>query len=53
MALGRYISLEEARKKKRLDRFCKEHPSEGNEKEFDELLERMAFSKKPEEGDQT
>ncbi len=53
MARGKYLSLEEARKLKRLDRFCKEHPSEGDEQEFDELFERMAFSKKPEEDAQT
>ena len=53
MARGKYLSLEEARKLKRLDRFAKEHPSEGDEQKFDELFERMAFSKKPEEGDQT
>jgi hypothetical protein len=27
---GKYLSLEEARKAGKLDRFCKEHPSEGN-----------------------
>ena len=27
MARGKYLSLEEARKQKRLDRFCKENPS--------------------------
>ena len=27
MAIGKYLSLEEARKKDKLDRFCKEHPS--------------------------
>ena len=53
MARGKYLSLEEARKMKRLDRFAKEHPSEGDEKEFDGLFERMAFSKMPEEDDQT
>lgn len=53
MARGKYLSLEEARKMKRLDRFAKEHPSEGDEKEFDELFERMARPKKPEEDAQT
>ena len=42
MATGKYLSLEEARKQKRLDRFCREHPSEGDEKTFDDLLEAMA-----------
>ena len=27
VARGKYLSLEEARKQKRLDRFCKENPS--------------------------
>ena len=34
MARGKYLSLEEARKMKRLDRFAKEHPSEGDKKLF-------------------
>ena len=29
MAIGKHISLEEAQKQKKLDRFCKEHPTEG------------------------
>ncbi len=45
MARRKYLSLEEARKQKRLDRFCKEHPSEGDEKAFDELLDAMASGK--------
>ena len=53
MARGKYLNLEEARKLKRLDRFCKEHPSEGDEEIFDELFERMALPKKPEEDAQT
>ena len=44
MSTGKYLSLEEARIKKKLDRFCKEHPSEGDEKAFDDLLGRMAKS---------
>jgi len=35
MAIGKYLSLEEAREKKKLDRFIKEHPSKGDEKVFD------------------
>jgi len=27
MARGKYLSLEEAHKQERLDRFCKEHPT--------------------------
>lgn len=46
MATGKYLSLEEARKAKELDRFAKEHPTEGSKKEFDTLLLRMAKSSK-------
>ena len=35
MATGKYLSLEEARKQDRLDRFCKEHPSTGDRDQFD------------------
>lgn len=41
MARGKYLSLEEARKLKKLKQFAKEHPSEGDEKDFDELFDRM------------
>lgn len=44
MATGKHISLEEARKAKKLDRFCKAHPSTGDEDAFDELFMRMAKS---------
>lgn len=47
MARGKYLSLEEARKQKRLDRFCKEHPSEGDKKRFDRLLGAMAHGGLP------
>ena len=53
MATGKYLSLEEARKLKRLARFCKEHPSEGDEELFDRLLDSMAQPKKTEEAEQT
>ena len=53
MARGKYLSLEEARKSGELGRFCKEHPSEGDEKLFDHLLDAMAKPKKTEEGEQT
>jgi hypothetical protein len=42
MATGKYLSLEEARKKKQLERFAREHPTKGDEKKFDALLDRMA-----------
>ena len=41
MATGKYTSLEEALKKKKLDRFIKEHPSDSNEEIFDDTLDRM------------
>ncbi len=53
MARGKYLSLDEARKQGRIDRFCKEHPSEGDEELFDRLLDAMAKPKKTEEGEQT
>ena len=42
MATGKYLSLEEARKQKKLERFAEEHPTKGSEKKFDALLDRMA-----------
>jgi len=45
MSTGKYLSLEEARKQGKLDRFIKEHPSKGNERAFDGLLDRMAKNK--------
>ena len=53
MARGKYLSLEEARKRGLLDRFAKEHPSEGDEELFDRLLDAMAKPKSSEEGEQT
>jgi hypothetical protein len=45
MSHGKYLSLEEARRAKRIERFVKEHPTTGNKKQFDLLLRKMA--KKP------
>lgn len=42
MSTGKYLSLEEALKKDKLDRFAKEHPSTGDKEQFDELFNRMA-----------
>ena len=58
MARGKYLSLEEALKGGKLDQFCKEHPSEGDETLFDRLFHAMADGeaptpKKRKEGDQT
>jgi hypothetical protein len=45
MAVGKYLSLEEARKAGLLDRYAKEHPSEGDEAAFNRLLDAMALGK--------
>lgn len=50
MARGKHLSLEEARKQDQLKRFCKEHPSEGDEVVFDRLLKAMAEPKPKEKG---
>lgn len=42
MSRGKYLSLEEARKKKQLEQFAKEHQSEGDKKKFDALFGAMA-----------
>lgn len=47
MSISKHISLKEARKKEKLGRFIKEHPSTGNKQEFDVTLDNMAFKKKP------
>ncbi len=49
MSQGKYLSLEEARKNEAgatIKRFCKEHPTEGDERIFDELLGKMAQNKR-------
>ena len=45
MSRGKYLSLEEARKKGKIDQFCKEHPEVGDEDVFDELLGKIAKGK--------
>lgn len=47
MSTGKYTSLEEARKKGKIDRFVKEHESKGSKKQFDDLLLNMVKKKKP------
>ena len=42
MARGKYLSLEEARRSGKIERFCKEHPSKGDRGQFDRLFEAMA-----------
>jgi len=51
MATGKYLSLEEARNKGLLDRFCKEHPNKTKKQAFVDLLDAMA--KKPESAGRT
>lgn len=51
MSTGKYISLEEARNDKKLDRFIKEHPSKADKKTFDTLLGAMTKPKKKVKGD--
>ncbi len=47
MARGKYLSLEEARKLGKLDRFAKEHPTKGDAEAFNVLLDAMAKGKPP------
>jgi hypothetical protein len=48
---AKYLSLPEARKKKQLDRFAKEHPSEGDAEQLEKLIGKMAGT--PESAAQT
>ena len=47
MARSENLSLEEARKLNKLDRFCKEHPSVGDRDQFDWLLNAMVHGGPP------
>ena len=51
MSKGKYYSLEEARKDKNWKEFARQHPSTGNKKLFDKLLDAMV--KKHPKDDQT
>lgn len=51
MSRGKYLSLEEARRMRKLDRFCKEHPSKADKARFEKLLEIMSEPKSSEEGE--
>lgn len=42
MSRGKHLSLEEARKSGKLDRFAKEHPSETDQARFERLLDAMS-----------
>ena len=41
MSTGKYLGLPEARKQGLLDRFAKEHPSTGDAKSFESVLDAM------------
>jgi hypothetical protein len=53
MSRGKYLSLPEARKKRQLDRFAKEHPSEGDADQLESLIGKMSGAKTPESDGQT
>ena len=42
MSRGKYLSLEEARKSGKIDRFCEAHPSKADRARFKALLEAMS-----------
>jgi hypothetical protein len=52
-SIRKYLSLKEARERRLLERFCKEHPSKGDERMFDRLLDAMAKPKNSAEDEQT
>ena len=52
MARGRYLSLGEPRKSGKLDRFAKEHLSNGNWKHFDRMFASMVRRRLRESGEQ-
>ena len=45
MSHGKLLSLEEARKEKKIERFAKLNPSEGDKKTFDALFAAMTGGK--------
>ena len=51
MSSGKYLSLEEAQKQGKLDRFAKEHPGKADLSKLEKLIGAMA--KTPESADQT
>lgn len=48
MSRGKYLSLEEARRRGEMTRFCKEHPSTGDADKFWRLLDAMIHGEPPE-----
>ena len=53
MARGKYLSLEEARKGGKIDRFAKEHPSKGDKSLFFRLLDALGGPKRSKADEQT
>ena len=56
MSIDKRISLKEAQKRNKLNRFIKEHPSVGNREQFEDLLHNMELNikpKKPSKGGKT
>ncbi len=51
MSRGKYLSLEEARNSDEIEQFCKEHPSNGDDGEFERLL--MAMTRRTSVADKT
>ena len=47
MSRGKHLSLHEARKSGKLERFAKEHEAVGDREAFDRVLKAMATGKKP------
>jgi hypothetical protein len=47
MSRGKHLSLSEARKSGKLERFAKEHPAIGDRDLFEKVLGAMASGKKP------
>jgi hypothetical protein len=41
------LNLKDARRLGKLDQFAKDHPSKGDRRKFDRLLDAMASGKKP------
>jgi hypothetical protein len=52
-SIRKYLSLKEARERRLLERFCKEHPSKGDERMFDRLLDAMTKPKNSDEDERT
>jgi hypothetical protein len=49
MSRGKHLSLHEARKSGKMERFAKEHEAVGDSDAFETVLKAMATGKKPKE----